>query len=66
MSGIPIDNLEAVLKSIEQAKAELLLLDPSPRALKDLDEAYAALANAQRAILRLIGPTSPTSTKGEF
>lgn len=64
MSGIPIDNLEAVLASIAAAKGELLLIDPSPRAKKDLDEAFVALANAQRAILRLLGPEGPTSTKG--
>jgi hypothetical protein len=29
-------------------------------------EAYAGLANTLRAIPRLIGLTSPTSTKGKF
>ena len=62
--SISIESLEAVLESIVAAKTELLLLDPSLCPKKDLDEAYAGLANAQRAILRLIGPTSPTSTKG--
>ena len=46
------------LEALQWAEKELLRIEPTETIQADLDAAYANLTRSERAIRRLIGPTS--------
>lgn len=56
--------IETTLDTIESAKAELVAIPANDRNREQLDEAYAGLSMAQRALLNLITPACSKPSHG--
>lgn len=48
--------IERTLEAIQEAKREMLAIDPAPSIQPKLDDAYQALSAAAKAIAELITP----------